>query len=46
MFLLKIPGGLFGVETERHLLNVLELSSRVEQCDAIRRYVFQNDRTC
>jgi len=39
MFLLKIPGGLFGAEIEHRLLNVLELSSHCEQCDAIHRYV-------
>lgn len=39
MFLLKIPGGLFGAEVERNLLNVLELNSRFEQCDAIYRLV-------
>jgi len=39
MFLLKIPGGLFGAEIEHRLLNVLELNSRCEQCDAIHWYV-------
>jgi len=39
MFLLKIPGGLFGAEIEHRLLNVLELNSHCDQCDAIHRYV-------
>ena len=38
MFLLRIPGGLFGADVEKHLLNVLELNNRVDQCDAINRY--------
>jgi len=38
MFLLKIPGGLFGAEIEHRLLNVLQLSSHCDQCDAIHRY--------
>lgn len=41
MFLLKIPGGLFGVEIEYNLLSILQLSSRVEQCDAIYRLVLE-----
>jgi len=39
MFLLKIPGGLFGAEVEHRLLNVLELNSHCDQCDEIHWYV-------
>ena len=32
-FLLKIPNGVFGEDTERRLLSVLELPTRMEQYD-------------
>lgn len=40
MFLLKIPGGLFGAEVEHQLLRVLELNGLCDQFDAIHWCVF------
>ena len=36
-FLIRIPGGVFGVAGENQLLSILKLRDRIEQYDVINR---------